>query len=461
MKVDQDTIAAIATPVGRGGIGIVRISGPEAFAIANKLFRPRRPVGEFDSHKLYLGYIIDPATGQMVDEVLITHMKAPHTYTREDVVEINCHSGFMLLSRILQMVLEAGARMARPGEFTFRAFMNGRIDLTQAEAVIDLINSSSERGLHLASEQVKGSLGARIRELKESGVEILTLVESVIDFPEEETVVLDRDSLATRVDQELVRPVEDLIEAHNEKKIWVDGIKTVIMGRVNAGKSSLLNRLLNEPRAIVTPIPGTTRDVVESTVTIHGIPLILMDTAGIREVRDQVEAMGIRLTEQKFQEADLVLVVVDQSKELNQDDLTVLEKASEKTALVVLNKIDLPPVFDPADFRDLFGPFPMVKISALTGQGIDALKKAIADLILKGERPVSTSSIAPNLRQTQALKEASSYFQAAKEAIRDGAPFEIVAFELRSGLDSLGQIVGETTPDEILNRIFEQFCIGK
>jgi len=461
MKLDEDTIAAIATPVGKAGIGIIRISGSQALAIAQKLFKPKRPLREFETHRLYLGYIHDPTTDQEVDEVLLTYMKAPWTYTREDIVEINCHSGFVLLSRILQLVLDAGARLANPGEFTFRAFMNGRIDLTQAEAVADLINSSSEKGLYLTSQLLKGALGERIRDLRDKTVEILTLLESVIDFPEEETSVLDRERVSSRLTQEIIGPISSLIEAHEERKIWVDGLKTVIVGRVNAGKSSLLNRLLDEPRAIVTPIPGTTRDVVESTITINGIPLRLMDTAGIRKVTDEVEAIGITLAEQKAREADLVLVVVDQSRDLNPDDFQVIKWAKAKKAILVLNKIDLPPIVDPQKHTELFGDLPIVKISALTGEGIERLKGAIEEVVVKGGRDFSVSSIAPNLRQTQVLKDAMENFKAARDALSQGAPFEIVAFELKTGLDALGHIVGETTPDEVLNRIFEQFCIGK
>ncbi len=462
MKLDEDTIAAIATPMGRAGIGIVRISGPQALSIAEELFKPKRPLKHLKSHRLYLGYIQEPETGRVVDEVLLSFMKAPHSYTREDVVEINCHSGFVLLSRILQLVLETGARLADPGEFTFRAFINGRIDLTQAEAVIDLINSSSERGLYLASQQVKGALGEKIRELRERAVEILSRVESVIDFPEEETTVLDRAELSSSMGHEIIDPISSLIGAHDERKIWVDGIKTAIVGRVNAGKSSLLNRLLDEPRAIVTPMPGTTRDVVESTITINGIPLRLMDTAGIREVADEVEEIGISLAEQKFREADLVLVVVDQSREINSDDLRVIEKAREKpAAILVFNKIDLPAAVDPKGHLHLFKDFRTVRISALTGEGIEELKRAIEETALKGEMELSVSSIAPNLRQAQALKNAKASFEAAKDALLQDAPFEIVAFELKAGLDALGQVVGETTPDEVLERIFDQFCIGK
>ena len=320
MPLDDDTIAAIATPIGQAGIGIIRISGPRAYEIAEKIFEPKNPIPGMLSHRLYLGHLCHPSSGDLIDEVLLSFMKAPHSYTREDVIEINSHSGYLLLSKILQIIIEQGARLARPGEFTLRAFLNGRIDLTQAEAVMDLINSKSDRGLHLASQQTRGSFRRELDGLRQSVVDILAHVETAIDFPEEETSILSRQQTACQIEEEAIKPIEALIEASARKRVWVDGINTVIVGRVNSGKSSLLNRLLDDERAIVTPIPGTTRDIIESFITIEGIPLRLMDTAGFRTVKDEAERIGLYLTEQKLTEADLLLVVIDQSRRLNQDD---------------------------------------------------------------------------------------------------------------------------------------------
>ncbi|NIR12994.1 MAG: tRNA uridine-5-carboxymethylaminomethyl(34) synthesis GTPase MnmE, partial [Desulfobacterales bacterium] len=268
--------------------------------IAEKIFRPKDTTKPLQSHHLYLGYLIDPSSEQIIDEVLLSLMKAPHSYTREDVVEINAHSGYLLLSTILQIALSEGARLAKPGEFTFRAFINGRIDLTQAEAIVDLINSKSERGLQLASEQIRGEFRAEIEGLRKKVVEILAHTEVAIDFPEEEYGDISREEVAQWIERDLVEPIDDIVAAHAQRKIWMDGINTVIVGRVNAGKSSLLNRLLNEPRAIVTPIPGTTRDIIESTINIEGIPIRLMDTAGFRKVKGEVEKIGIHLTKEKL-----------------------------------------------------------------------------------------------------------------------------------------------------------------
>jgi tRNA modification GTPase len=455
---DEDTICAIATPVGQAGIGIVRISGPLSAEIAEKVFKPKRSVKQLQSHRLYLGQLHDPSSGALIDEVLLSYMQAPNSYTREDVVEINSHSGHLLLSMILQVVLSQGARLARPGEFTLRAFLNGRIDLTQAEAVTNLINSQSARGLHLASRQIQGSFKDEIEVLRQSGVEILAQVEVAIDFPEEETGILPRQEVAEQIQGKLIMPLKALIEAHANKRIWIDGVNTVIVGRVNAGKSSLLNLLLNEQRAIVTPVPGTTRDVIGSTITINGIPFRLMDTAGFRDVKDEVEKIGIHLAEQKLAEADLLLVVIDQSRPLNQDDLDIAAKAEGKNALIVVNKIDLP---SRLSVETAFDGFPVVKISALTGQGLDDLRRVVAECVLEGDMDLTTSNVVPNLRHKQALRDAQGFFNSAAGRLKEEAPTEIVAVELKSGLDALGAIIGETTSEEVLDSIFSQFCLGK
>jgi len=387
-------------------------------------------------------------------------MRAPHTYTREDVLEINSHSGYALLSKILEIILGQGARLARPGEFTLRAFLNGRIDLTQAEAVIDLINSRSERGLYLASRQIQGSFKGEIEGLRQRATHILARAEVAIDFPEEEPDLAFREEETEEIAKDLINPIEALIEAY-ESRIWVDGINTVIAGRVNAGKSSLLNRLLNEQRAIVTPIPGTTRDIIESTINIEGIPLKLMDTAGFRRVNDEVERLGINLTKRKLKESDFVLIVIDQSRPLGQDDLDTILQSRGKKALIAINKIDLPSRLGQGADSEALSLFPSVKISALTGQGLDQLKKAMKNCILEGRLDTTSSLAVPNLRHRHALHNALQFFKAAERRTREEAPMEIIAFELRSGLDALGEITGETTSDEVLDSIFSQFCLGK
>ena len=460
MSPDQDTIAAIATPIGQAGIGIIRISGPLCSEIVRKIFRPKNPAATFKSHHLYLGQLYDPASGNTIDEILLSFMRRPRTYTREDVIEINSHSGYALLSKILEIVLDQGVRLARPGEFTLRAFLNGRIDLTQAEAIIDLINSQSERGICLSSQQVQGSFKADIERLRQAAIDILARAEVAIDFPEEETDTVFRKEGVTAIENELIAPINGLIEAH-ESRIWVDGINTVIAGRVNAGKSSLLNRLLNEQRAIVTPIPGTTRDIIESTINVEGIPLRLMDTAGIRKVKDEVERLGVDLTKRRLTEADFVLIVIDQSRPLGRDDRDIILQSQGKRALIVMNKIDLPPKIDDDANAETLSLFPSVRISALTGQGLNTLKKAMKDCILGGRSDVTSSHAIPNLRHRRALIDAHRFFRNARSETSEDAPMEIVALELKSGLDALGEITGETTSEDVLDSIFSQFCLGK
>jgi tRNA modification GTPase len=457
---NEDTIAAVATPAGQAGIGIVRMSGPEARKIAEKIFRPRNPVDSFQSHRLYLGHLIDPASGAPIDEVLVSFMAAPHTYTREEVVEINSHSGPLLLEQILKVLLGEGARLAKPGEFTFRSFMNGRMDLTQAEAIMDLINAQSERGLQLASNQIHGRLRAEIERLRQKAVDILAHIEVAIDFPEEEFSLLHREETAGRVQKDLLDPVSRILSGYEERKLWMEGVKTVIVGRVNAGKSSLLNRLLNEEKAMVTPIPGTTRDIIESTIHMEGIPLHLMDTAGFRKVRGKLEQLGIHRAEQKMKEADLVLLVIDQSHPLHPEDLDLLARVRNKRAVVVLNKIDLPARVNGEALETMAVGLPRVRISALKGEGIEELRKAIRDVITSG---IDTTDlgVAPSLRHKEALDRASGHFENTVSNLREGLPFEIIAADLQEGLESLGEIIGETTNEEVLDRIFSQFCIGK
>jgi tRNA modification GTPase len=457
--LNMDTITAIATPLGLAGIGVVRISGPDAKKIAGRLFKPKRPLRVLQTHRLYLGRLIDPESGEMVDEVLLSFMKAPNSYTREDVVEINSHSGYLLLSRILRMVLREGARLAEPGEFTFRAFMNGRIDLSQAEAIVDLIHSPSEKGLRLASAQMEGRLRMEVERLRQKAMDLLARIEVSLDYPDEETdALLGIDEI---MEEGLIQPIRALLAAHGQRKVWMEGIETVIVGRVNVGKSSLLNRLLNEERAIVTPIPGTTRDMVESTLYIEGIPLRLVDTAGLRRGKGTLEKIGMERAGKKTEDADLVLVVIDQSRPLHKDDLSVITRVEKKKAILVINKVDLPAKMKEGDLKMSRIALPLVRISALRGDGIDELRKAIKSLILSGEEASNDLGLAPNVRQRQALEEAGRCFTRAFQNLKDGMPLEIMAVDMNEGLAALGEITGETATEEILDRIFSQFCLGK
>ncbi len=456
--LNMDTIAAIATPLGLAGIGVVRISGPDAKRIAGRLFRPKRPVKALQSHRLYLGRLIDPESAETVDEILLSFMKAPHSYTREDVVEINSHSGYLLLSRILRLVIKEGARLADPGEFTFRAFINGRIDLTQAEAIIDLIQSPSEKGLALASGQMQGRLRSEVDHLRQKAVDFLARIEVTLDYPDEEPDALPG---AEEVEEGLIIPTRGLITAHGQRKVWMEGAETVIVGRVNVGKSSLLNRLVNEERAIVTPIAGTTRDVVESLLYIEGVPLRLVDTAGLRRGKGTLEKMGIERARKKMEEADLVLVLIDQSRPLHEDDLNLISRIEKKRAILVVNKIDLPGKLNEEDLKISGTSLPLVKVSALKGDGIDELRKAIKALIVSGEETSNDVRVAPNVRQSRALEEACRFFTNAVQNLKDRMPLDVIAVDLSEGLAALGEITGETATEEILDRIFSQFCLGK
>lgn len=458
----QDTIAAVATAAGPAGIGIIRLSGPSSLAVARLLFRPKKDVASFQSHRLYLGAFVDPSTGNALDEVLISFMRGPRSYTGEDVVEINSHSGYFLLSKLLQVVLDQGVRLARPGEFTFRAFLNGRIDLTRAEAVVDLINARSDRGLHVASCQIQGAFGDEIAALRKGAVDVLARVEAEIDFPDEEAWASSRGELAERMENDVVRPALALLERQSRNRIWVDGVRAVLVGRVNAGKSSLFNRLLREEKAIVTPVPGTTRDAIESTLSVIGLPVTLTDTAGIRRGRDEVEKIGIHVTEQKAADADLLLVVIDQSRALNEDDLTVLELARNRPALAVVNKIDLSPGLDGAALLSALTGLPVVRVSALTGEGVEDLMQAIAQRVLNDEGDAVASRMAFRARYGKALADSALCFSRGRDILLQGmAPMEILAIEIRAGLDALGEITGETTSEEVLDSIFSRFCLGK
>ena len=458
---NNDTIAAIATPLGLGGIGIVRMSGPRSREIAERIFRPKRPNVPFESHRLYLGRFVNPSSGEAVDEVLLSYMKAPNSYTGEDVVEINSHSGPILLSSILQIILQEGTRLADPGEFTFRAFLNGRIDLTQAEAIVDLVNAKSEKGLTLASRHITGELRIQIEQLRQKAIEILAHAEVAIDFPEEESGLLQREQTVHLLENELMEPIQGIIADHNRRKIWIEGVRTVIAGRVNAGKSSLLNRLLNEQRAIVSPFPGTTRDVIESTVYIEGVPFRLMDTAGIRKVRGRVEKIGIHLSEKTLSQADLALILMDQSRPLHGDDINIIDRAPKDRSLIVINKIDLLSKLDENELEKAIHGLPVLRISALKGEGIPILCKAMREMAVESDFDTAIQSFAPNQRQKTSLQAALNHFKNAVISIREDLPLEIIALDLKDGLDSLSDIIGETANEEIYDRIFSEFCIGK
>ncbi len=461
MDYKDETIAAIATPIGVGGIGIIRISGHNAENIARKIFRPKRPIKSFDSFRLYLGHIIDPESSLPIDEVLLSVMHAPFSYTREDVVEINSHSGYTILSNILQIILQVGSRLAKPGEFTLRAFLNGRIDLTQAEAIIDLINAKGDMSVRLAANQLAGGFWARIKEIRQAIIEILSLIEASIDFPDEESTTITRSHITDQIKRKILKPIKEFVDVYSQRKIWHEGIAVVIAGRVNVGKSSILNRLLQEERAIVTPVPGTTRDILEYMVTVGGLPLKFIDTAGIRKVKGRVEKKGVDLTKTQLALADLTLLVIDQSRPLNQHDLNLLKEVDKKTTILIINKIDLPAKLSEKKINSTFKTLPNVKISALTGEGFKDLNKVIYDKVIDKNMDISPTFIIPNLRHKIALTKTAKFLEKASSNLINGFPLEIVAADLSWARDNIDEITGNKTNEEILNNIFSRFCLGK
>ena len=476
-----DTIAAIATPPGVGGIGIVRISGPEAFAIGRRVFRPTAgaDAGEAPaSHLLTYGHVVDSATGETIDEVLAAFMRAPRTYTREDVVEINAHGGPLVLQRILELTFAAGARAARPGEMTLRAFLNGRLDLAQAEAVMSLINAESDAGRRLALRQLQGDLSARVQQARSDALAALVRIEASIDFPEEEVPAPDPAELAGLIDGARAQ-IGELLAGADRGRVLREGLRVALIGRPNVGKSSLLNALLRTERAIVTPIPGTTRDTVEERATIGGVALHLVDTAGLTPTDDAVERVGVERSRAAARTADLILFVLDGSvplAELDQraaEELRALQATAQTDAgpntaqaagttplLLTLNKADLTTVVQDGDARALWPDAPVVRTSTVTSDGIAALEEAIARLALGGQA-VAGDVLVSSARHRDALRRAAEHLAAAAVTLADGLPLDFVSVDLRAGLEALGEITGETATADLLDRIFAEFCIGK
>jgi tRNA modification GTPase len=458
---EHDTIAAIATPYGESGIGIVRISGPEAKRIAAEMFQPRSGPNALISHHIRYGEIVDLESGRVIDEVLLTFMAAPKTYTREDIVEINCHGGFEVLQRVLEAVLRGGAREALPGEFTKRAFLSGRIDLAQAEAVLDIIQAKTDEGLRLAEEQLRGKLSQEIAGIRKEILGLLVAIEAYIDFPEED---IDPPSTegAVEVLHRTLDSVDKLIKASEDGVIYREGVKVAIVGKANVGKSSLLNQFLERERAIVTATPGTTTDVIEEFVNLSGVLIRLTDMAGLQEPRNEVEREGVRLAREKMADAHLILLMVDRSRPLDDEDRLIFREVHEKRALLVLNKTDLPPRLDVGEVRQETGMNDCYPISALRGDGIEKLKKGMIDAIVTGRAKRGGGELIPvNLRHKRVLERAQMALGEALEGRKREIPWDLTAIEIRQALDILGEIAGETTPEEVLEMIFAQFCIGK
>ena len=460
----QDTIAAIATPYGESGIGVVRISGPEAAPIAERIFRPRRGVPTLRSHQIRYGEVIDPERRETIDEVLLTFMAAPRTYTRQDIVEISCHGGFWPLKRILELVLRQGAREALPGEFTRRAFLSGRIDLAQAEAVLDIIQARTDKGLRLAEEQLRGGLTKEIAGLREDLVGLLVPIEAFIDFSEEEEDEPPANAVTAGL-RGVLATIERLIAAYEEGEPYRDGVRAAIVGKANAGKSSLLNRLLERERAIVTAIPGTTTDVIEEALNLSGVLIRLMDMAGLREPRNEVEQEGVRLARERLAEAHLIILVMDRSRPLDEEDRAIFRAvaARGKPIVPVLNKVDIPPSLAETELIREMGWPHLYPISALTGQGIEEMKRGMVQTIIGGRLKQGEGELIPvNLRHKLVLERARDVLDKLLVGRQqEKTLWDLTAIEMRRALAILGEIVGETTPDEVLDMIFSRFCIGK
>lgn len=457
---EDPTIAAIATPPGPGGIGIIRISGSQSLPILQKLFSTARSPAQFISHTFRYGWIKSPETGRIIDEVLAVYMKAPKTYTREDIVEIHCHGSYIVLEEILDQIVKHGASLAQPGEFTKRAFLNGRIDLTQAEAVIELLQAQTKESLGLAMSTLQGRLNEMVGNIRHSLLSLRAIIEVAIDFPEDDVEIINATKMSDQLAREVIRPLETLISSADQGKIYREGISVVILGRPNVGKSSLLNALLKEDRAIVTATPGTTRDTIEEVLNIRGMPVRIVDTAGIRDHAEQVEEIGIERARQKLSSADLVLFLLDACEGITEHDRSLYQTIEGKPLLLVLNKIDVGGM-DPHQCPAEFGNHQCVAVSATQHKGIAELEQEIFKLVTKGQQWDPGHSCVPNVRQRSALKKALDSTWLITTGLGNNMSADLLAVDVQSALDHLSDIIGETTTEDVLDMIFDQFCIGK
>lgn len=457
----EDTISAVITALGEGAVGIVRISGADALATAEKIFKSRsgKKLSEYQHHTLVYGHVTD-ADGTMVDEVLCVYMQAPHSYTAEDVVEIQSHGGIQSLKKILALTYQNGARPAEAGEFTKRAFLNGRIDLTQAEAVMDIIRSRSEASLKLAVRQQNGQLAQELRKLRSKMLDVVINLEAVIDYPEEDIEDVTFDTVAGSI-ANTAAGIENMLAHAHTGKILREGLRTAIVGRPNVGKSSLLNALLKEERAIVSEYAGTTRDVIEEQLLLDGVPLVLADTAGIRKTEDYVEQIGVEKSRRLLQDAELVICVVDGSEGLTAEDEEILQAASEKPCVIIVNKSDLEIDTTLQQLQERFGIDKVMPLSARTNEGIDRFAAWLKNYVYGSEGTLSDGVYVQNARHEELLRQALQSLQDAQRAAQERLPYDCIVIDVRNAIDLLGEITGDTVQDEIINEIFARFCIGK
>ncbi|MFQ6319457.1 tRNA uridine-5-carboxymethylaminomethyl(34) synthesis GTPase MnmE [Bacillus halotolerans] len=459
----MDTIAAISTPMGEGAIAIVRLSGPEAIQIADRMYKgPKgKTISSVESHTIHYGHIVDKRTDRVVEEVMVSVLKAPRTFTREDVIEINCHGGIVTVNQVLQLALREGARLAEPGEFTKRAFLNGRIDLSQAEAVMDLIRAKTDRAMNVAMNQMEGRLSALVRRLRDDILETLAHVEVNIDYPEYDDVEEMTHQLLVEKASSVKKEIEALLRTSEQGKILREGLSTVIIGRPNVGKSSLLNSLVQEAKAIVTDIPGTTRDVIEEYVNVRGVPLRLVDTAGIRETEDIVERIGVERSRQVLKEADLILLVLNYSEELSEEDVKLFEAVEGMDVIVIMNKTDLEAKIDIERVRELANGRPVVTTSLLKEEGVNDLEEAIQSLFYTGAIESGDLTYVSNTRHISILLEAKRAIEDALSGIEQDVPIDMVQIDLTRCWELLGEIIGDAVHESLIDQLFSQFCLGK
>lgn len=459
----MDTIAAISTPMGEGAIAIIRLSGPDAVQIADRMYKgpKEKKLVSVDSHTIHYGHIVDSNTEQVIEEVMVSVLRAPKTFTREDVIEINCHGGIVTVNKVLQLALKEGARLAEPGEFTKRAFLNGRIDLSQAEAVMDLIRAKTDRAMNVAMTQMEGRLSGLIKRLRGEILETLAHVEVNIDYPEYDDVEEMTHRVLVEKATSVKKEIESLLMTSQQGKILREGLSTVIIGRPNVGKSSLLNSLVQETKAIVTDIPGTTRDVIEEYVNVRGVPLRLVDTAGIRETEDIVERIGVERSRQVLKEADLILLVLNYSEELSEEDIKLFEAVSGMDIIVIVNKTDLEPKLDVEKVKELAKDRPVVTTSLLQEKGIDELEMAIQSLFFTGSIESGDLTYVSNTRHIALLQEAKQSIEDALEGIEMDVPIDIVQIDLTRCWEQLGEIIGDAVHESLIDQLFSQFCLGK
>lgn len=456
----SDTIAAISTPLGEAGIAVIRVSGPEAVELTQRIFISKQCLDEVLTHTIHYGHIVHPDSGERIEEVLVSVMRKPRSFTSEDVVEINCHGGMISVKKVLDLLLQQGGRLAEPGEFTKRAFLNGRIDLSQAEAVIDLIRSKSDQAFSIALRQSEGSLSNKIKELRHKLVEVMAHIEVNIDYPEHDVEELTSQYINKKC-TEAVTEIELLLKSANQGKILREGIETVIIGRPNVGKSSLLNMLTQENRAIVTDIPGTTRDIIEEYVNVNGIPLKLVDTAGIRETTDLVEQIGVERSKKALLQAELVLLILNYNEELHEDEIDLIKRMENKNVIIIVNKTDLEEKLKLDWLSEHIDEKQIVSMSIISERGLTQLEQAISSIFFSGQLDSNDLTYVSNIRHIHLLNKANASLQEALVGCSQGVPIDMIQIDIRNAWEDLGEIIGDAVSESLIDQIFSQFCLGK